>query len=275
MKSLKKVLAGALVSAGLLGASSQASATLSLVFQDQFFNDIAVFTTTTETDVAFKGTILGWNVGVSVGGTTYSPVYQLSMGGAGVFRNTVAGGSFGNCSITGLVTSGFTSYAPTLTSGYSSLCNSASGAVNSVLRIVVRDDSFPQATSGVNLDYSLQSGRTVAPEPGLTAQGKVLASVTSAPPGFFQYLGPNQALWQNTPVNTSFAVGAISSATTTLELGIDLYSPSTYANTPAGRQAGQFLWTMDISTSIPEPGTLALLGLSLLGFAAMRRRKEI
>jgi hypothetical protein len=279
MKSFKKFAASLAVGAAMAGASASASAAVSLIFYDEFFQEIGkVDNNLGGNSVGFNGNILGWNV-TAVGGITYQPdgITRLELSGttairkAGSFKCQISGGG-------GLINDGAGDpwgVAITLGTSYanSTACNAtqaaAGGYTNNVLRIRVQETSFAvPSPNPAKLVYSLTSS-LVSP-PGGTVGGTVITGFDGLNNTAATTFGPI-ALSNANSLGGNFDSVTVASPNLFVQAGLDLIAGVSGRDANAMAAGSGFQWNMDLR-SVPEPGTLALLGVSLLGIAALRRR---
>jgi hypothetical protein len=280
MKAFKKLAATLACGAALAAASAPASAAVSLIFYDEFFQEIGKISNTVAggTTVSFDGTILGWRV-TAVGGTTYQPdgITRLEMSGVQAFRRA---GSF-QCTSSGISQMGDATdvYAATLTmsAAYANTaaCNAtvaaaAGGYTNNIIRVRVEETAFAVPNPNpAKMVYSLTSS-LIAPPTGGTVSGTVITGFDALAQTNSTTFGP-APLWTGNSLGGNFDSVTVASPNLYVQAGIDLIAGASFRDAAAMTAANGFSWNMDLR-AVPEPGTLALLGVSLLGIAALRRR---
>lgn len=280
MKVFKKFAASLAVGAAMAGAAAPASAAVSLIFYDEFFQEIGkVDNNLGGNSVGFNGNILGWSV-TAVGGITYQPdgITRLELSGTTAIRKA---GSF-KCQISslgGLINDSFgdpTPTAITLSAAYanSTACNTTQAAAtggytNNILRIRVQETSFAVPNPNpAKLAFSLTSS-LISP-PGGTVSGTVITGFDGSNGTNATTFGP-VALSQANSLGGSFDSVTVASPNLFVQAGLDLIAGPSGTNANAMAVGTGFQWNMDLR-AVPEPGTLALLGVSLLGIAVLRRR---
>lgn len=282
MKAFKKLAASLACGAALAAVSAPASAGISMIFYDEFFQEIGKITNTVTngTNVSFDGSILGWRV-TAVGGTTYQPdgITRLTMSGNSAFRRTgsnqcTAGGNSGTAQM-GTTDDVFTTTL-TLSAAYASsaACNAtvaaSGGFTNNILRVRVEETAFAVPNPNpTKLVYSLTSALQ-APPPGGTVSGTVITGFDALGNKNNTTFGP-AALWGGNSLGGAFDTVSVASPNLYVQAGIDLIAGTSFRGAAGMASGDGFGWSMDLR-AVPEPGTLALLGVSLLGIAALRRR---
>ena len=281
MKVFKKVVASLAVGAAMAGVSAPASAVVSLIFYDEFFQEIGKITNALGgRTVGFNGNVLGWSIN-AVGGTTYQPdgITRLELSGttarrlAGSQKCSISAGGGNANDINDDYTFGF---SLTLSSAYANTaaCNATQSAAvggytNNILRIRVEETSFDvPSPNPTKLTYSLTSA--LQSPPGGTVGGTVVTGFDSMGNTNNTTFGPI-SLMSGNGLGGNIDTVTVAGPNLFVQAGLDLIAGASGQNNNAMAAGSGFQWNMDLR-AVPEPGTLALLGVSLLGIAALRRR---
>jgi hypothetical protein len=280
MKVFKKVVASLAVGAAMAGVSAPASAVVSLIFYDEFFQEIGKITNALGgRTVGFNGNVLGWSIN-AVGGTTYQPdgITRLELSGTtarrlqGTQKCSISAGGGNANDVNDEFTFGL---SLTLSAAYanSTACNNtqtaAGGYTNNILRIRVEETAFNvPSPNPTKLVYSLTSA--LQSPPGGTVGGTVVTGFDAGGNTNSTTFGP-VSLMNGNGLGGNLDTVTVAGPNLFVQAGLDLIAGAGYTNANQMAAGTGFGWNMDLR-AVPEPGTLALLGVSLLGIAALRRR---
>ena len=244
MKSFKKLLTG-IGAAAVMAAYAPASATISLSFSDGDNKLLAFLTNPISTlGLALSNVnINGWTVNLTTASSD-TPDIGMTIQGKLWFGATTGLPPFG--------VDGCTSYG-----GPSCLA-----ANQIIMKSRVTDDTYP-----VPLSSSLVLKDVFAVSNTSTGSYGVLLASGTATPGIIPI--PIGVLTAGQS-STNFATFSNTSANPwDMTAGVDLFAALNSNNAARGFQ---FSDTITVQT-VPEPGSLALLGLGLLGVGAIRRKR--
>ncbi len=265
MKLVKKLLAGAGLAAAL--AAPSANATLILAFFDGAGNRLGGFTTSLNNNVVnFTGTINGWNVSLASGNVQTINPLDANIGGT-ASRNCAFGALGCSAGLVGIAT-GFGPDGPQVI-GSTGPTTAATQNTTLKIRLTLLDYPIPAGTTRQLVDALTFSSNPVAPATSLSVFDAGAASGGSGLQnlGTVVFNGTNNL---GTVSNVNFGNAPLDpNGLINLTFGFDL----TTAALQPSQQGDQFTYANSVRSAIPEPGSLALLGLGLVGLAALRRRK--
>ena len=294
MKLLKTLLAS-IAAVGAFATAAPASATIQMRFSDASGFDLLVITypiSVAPETVFFSGTINGWTVSTQTAQSDISPIGLTIQ--ASIFRNSLVQSNSVNAA-----------FCITGCGGVGAVGINAIGAAadSNILKVRIFEDSYAvPASSLMRLQDNLQTSTTfsnctiAANCPGQNGSPRATqlttvqlntngTSVSAVAPG--ACVGSQ---CQFGPFNMSGTVGnpagALTSTTNfydltapvsgvlTINAGFDLTVPVGTVQTNATSDGFAFTNSIVAVTRVPEPGSLALLGLGLLGVAALRRQRK-
>lgn len=272
MNIFKKLLAS-LGLAASMAAPMPATAGVTLQFYDDaglLLYEVARSGAATTINT-FDVIINGWRVGFSIGQVFVPSLVSMTLSGSAWYTgeaSSLLGNdystncNFGICGLNGTGTS-------------------VNTADKKALKIRFISDSFPNAINPTSytLSDSLASTNTA-----ITTVGNGLMSVsidTTSPGTLTPNAGPpgnksaDKFYAKGTGENFTYEFNATQTPFMTVQAGVDLRLP---VDNTGGFGTQDFVNRFDFVNTIqrqlvPEPGTLALIGLGLVGVAALRRRK--
>ena len=299
MKSVKKLVAG-MGFAVAMAASTPASAFTQLFLLDGAGTQLysSFIGSPNSATIVLGGVLNGWDISLA-GGSTNDP---------GTFKMDIqASAFFSGSAVNTLI--------PLTILGQTSMYLNGGMSTNlldkSVLRIRVISDAYPlNIGSTVNLTDSFGLSNTpVGNRTGAVGTVNGLSAIeidTNNAGTLSPNTGPSNfqsaPTFYSTPTGQNFTYSFVQNAFgNVMQGGIDLILPTTagvsaatFAGLSAAKQAlcqlqpdntytclstqtsnNRFATTSSIQASVPEPGTLALLGISLLGIAAIRRKRAV